>query len=125
VLNISTRGKVDTGENVMIGGFFIGGTDSKTVLVRGIGPSLSSSGVNNALADPQLELHNANGATIDSNDDWQTSAHKTEIQNSGIAPSNPKEAAMYDTLAPGAYTAILRGGGATPTGVALVEVYQL
>lgn len=124
-LNISTRGDVDSGENVMIGGFLIGGNNSNKILVRGIGPSLSSQGVSNALADPQLELHNANGAVIDSNDDWQTSSHKSDIQASGIPPSNPKEAAMYDVLAAGAYTAILRGGGATPTGVGLVEIYQL
>lgn len=124
-LNISTRGKVDTGENVMIGGFLIGGTGSKNILVRGIGPSLSSQGVSGALVDPQLELRNAQGTLLDSNDDWQSSSHKSDVQASGIPPTNPKEAAMYDALAPGAYTAILRGGGATPTGVGLVEIYQL
>lgn len=125
-LNISTRGKVDTGENVMIGGFFIAGSGSKNILVRGIGPSLTSQGVSGALADPQLELRNAQGTLLDSNDDWQSSAHKSDIQASGIPPTNPREAAMYEPgLAPGAYTAVLRGGGTAPTGVALVEIYQL
>lgn len=125
VLNISTRGKVNTGENAMIGGFFVGGTESKKILVRGIGPSLASQNISGSLPDPQLELRNANGALIDSNDDWQSSPQKAEIIASGVPPSNAKESAMYDVLAPGAYTAILRGNGATPTGVALVEAYQL
>ncbi|MFL6583472.1 MAG: peptidylprolyl isomerase [Chthoniobacterales bacterium] len=124
VLNISTRGFVQAGDNVMIGGFIVGGTDSKKILVRGIGPSLTNNGVAGALADPQLELHNAQGTQIDSNDDWQSSPQKTEIQATGVPPSNAKESATYDVLAPGAYTAIVRGAGST-TGVALVEVYQL
>lgn len=123
-LNISTRGKVDTGENVMIGGFFIGGNGSRNILVRGIGPSLGSQGVSGALADPQLELRNAQGTAIDSNDDWQSSSRKSDIQATGIPPTNNKEAALYDLLAPGAYTAILRGAN-NGTGVALVEIYQL
>jgi cyclophilin family peptidyl-prolyl cis-trans isomerase len=124
-LNISTRGNVDTGENVMIGGFFIGGNNSNKIFVRGIGPSLTAQGVSGALADPQLELRNPQGTLLDSNDDWQSSPHKSDIQATGIPPSNAKEAALYDVLAPGAYTAILRGGGPTPTGVGLVEIYQL
>jgi hypothetical protein len=125
ILNISTRGHVDVGENVMIGGFFIGGSEAKNILIRGLGPSLANSGVSGALKDPQLELHNAQGAILDSNDDWQTNPRKADIQASGIPPNNPKEAALYDTLMPGAYTAILRGGGDLPTGIALVEIYQL
>jgi cyclophilin family peptidyl-prolyl cis-trans isomerase len=124
VLNISTRGLVQAGDNVMIGGFILGGADSKKILVRGIGPSLTSNGVASALGDPQLELHNAQGTQIDANDDWQSSPQKTEIEASGVPPSNPKESATYDVLAPGAYTAIVRGAGSS-SGVALVEAYQL
>jgi cyclophilin family peptidyl-prolyl cis-trans isomerase len=125
ILNISTRGRVDVGENVMIGGFFVGGTDARKILVRAIGPSLGSAGVTDALKDPALELRDAQGTLTDSNDDWQTSAHQSEIQASGVPPSDPKESATYDVLVPGAYTAIVHGNGDLPTGVGLVEVYQL
>jgi hypothetical protein len=92
--------------------------------VRGIGPSLSAAGISNPLADPFIELHNAQGATIASNNDWETSADATALQASGLAPTNPKEAAILKTLAPGAYTVVLYGmnGG---TGVGNVEAYNL
>jgi hypothetical protein len=120
---ISTRGTVATGNDVMIGGFIIGGGTAK-VIVRGIGPSLKGAGVTNALVDPVLELHDGTGSTVASNDDWQTDANASKVQAAGIAPTDAKESALYQTLAPGAYTAVLRGQN-SGTGVALVEVYNL
>lgn len=122
-LNISTRLNVLTGDNVGIGGFIIAGAAQKKILLRAIGPSLSDSGVPNAMQDPVLELHDRNGAVIGFDNDWQDS-QKTEIENTGLAPSNDKEAAMVQTLLPGAYTAIIKGNGDT-TGVGLVEVYDV
>jgi hypothetical protein len=123
--NISTRGFVDTGDNVMIGGFIIGSptNDSARVLVRAIGPTLVSAGVANPLQDPTLELHDASGTTIAFNDNW-ADAHATVIQATGIAPKDARESAILANLRPGPYTAVLRGKGNT-TGVALVEVYHL
>jgi hypothetical protein len=128
--NISTRGFIQTGANVMIGGFIVVGQSSR-VLIRATGPSLIPFGVNNALANPQLELHDANG-TLAGNDDWQTtqlggiitSDQSAAIQNSGLAPSDPAESAIIATLAPGSYTAIAQGvnGG---TGVGIIEVFAL
>jgi hypothetical protein len=122
--NIATRGFVETGDNVMIGGFIVGGSQNRTVLARGIGPSLTAVGVPNALPDPTLELHDASGTTIASNDDWRSS-QETEIAATGIAPADDRESAIISPpLAPGNYTAIIRGKG-SDTGVALVEIYQL
>ena len=122
--NISTRMNVGTGNNVMIGGFIVSGSQSKTVLVRALGPTLGSLGVTNALSDPTLELHDSSGAIIAANDDWQNSSQVAQINASGFAPVNPNESALIATLAPGAYTAIVRGyNGAT--GISLVEVYEL
>lgn len=123
--NISTRSFVDTGDNVLIGGIIGGGSGSQPkVLIRAIGPSLSPLGVPNALQDPVLELHDKNGATVATNDDWQTSADKDAIQATGAAPGNPKESAILATLEPTNYTAIVKGANNT-TGVGLVEVYHL
>jgi uncharacterized repeat protein (TIGR03803 family) len=119
--NISTRINVGTGNNVMIGGFIITGNDPKTVIVRGLGPSL---GIAGQLENPTLELHDSSGQLIDSNDDWQNGPDAQAVMNSGIPPSNPKEAAIVRTLNPGAYTAIVAGAGGR-TGVGLVEVYDL
>ncbi|MEP7071150.1 MAG: hypothetical protein ABI839_02060 [Verrucomicrobiota bacterium] len=123
--NISTRGFVSTGNNVLIGGFILGPSNSgaATVLLRVIGPALGPFGINNFLADPTLELHNANGALLASNDDWQADAQAAQIP-ADRRPPNPKESALRRTLAPGNYTAIVRGKNNT-TGVALVEVYYL
>lgn len=98
--NISTRGRIETGDNVMIGGFIIGGTEPTTVLVRALGPSLTDSGVADALQDPVLELHDINGNGITS-DDWR-SDQALEIINSIVPPTNDAESAMSITLAPGA-----------------------
>jgi cyclophilin family peptidyl-prolyl cis-trans isomerase len=119
--NLSTRGEVGTSANVMIGGVIV--TDDKTVLVRALGPTLTQFGLANTLADPALELRNAQGALVDSNDNWQTSPQKTQIQATGFAPPNPAEPALYVSLPTGNYTAIVRGVGPAPTGTALVEVY--
>jgi autotransporter-associated beta strand protein len=120
--NISTRGFVETGDNVMIGGF-IAGNQAMHVMVRALGPSLTHSGVPNALADPTLELYNGDGAVIAFNDDWQDT-DQAAIEATGIPPSDNKESAILATLAPGLYTAIVRGHNDT-TGVGLVEVYNL
>jgi len=130
--NISTRSFVQTGENVMIGGFIVQGTGPKRVIDRGIGPELTQYGITDALANPKLELHNASGALIGSNDNWQTtiiggiitSNQVSAIQNSGHAPTEASESAIIADLTPGNYTAIVRGVSNT-TGVALVEAYDL
>jgi hypothetical protein len=122
--NISTRSFVQTSDNVMIGGFIVQGTQSKSVILRAIGPELSQFGIPNFLADPTLELHNGNGTLIASNDDWITSNQALDILNSGHAPSDPLESAIIADLVPDRYTAIVRGFNNT-TGVALVEAYDL
>ncbi len=121
--NISTRGRVETGNNVMIGGFIIGGSAPTRVVVRAIGPSLSSQGVPNPLSDPVLELHDGKGNLVSSNDNWR-STQEAEIAATGLAPSKDKESAIMATLSPGHYTAIVHGQGVS-TGVALVEIYNL
>jgi cyclophilin family peptidyl-prolyl cis-trans isomerase len=124
LLNISTRGRVDVDPNALIGGFILGGTESKRILVRAIGPSLAAVGVPSPLADPRLELRDANAALLDSNDDWGLSPNQAEIQASGLAPTNSKESAVVRVLSAAPYTAIVRGVNNT-TGVGSVEVYQL
>jgi hypothetical protein len=119
--NISTRGFVDQGDNVLIGGTIVVGSGSTNVLFRAIGPSLP--GVANALQDPTLELHDSQGNIIASNDNWQDS-QADAIQGTTIPPSDPREAAILRQLNPGAYTAIVRGKNNT-TGVAVIEGYQL
>jgi hypothetical protein len=126
--NVATRGFVGSGANVLIGGFIVQ-DDSFTgqpqnILVRGIGPSLSGAGVSNSLQDPVIELHDSQGATIISNNDWGTSPDAAALTTSGLAPTNPKESAILRTLAPGAYTVILSGVGGG-TGVGSVEAYNL
>jgi len=130
--NISTRAFVQTGDNVIIGGFIVQGTGPKKLIVRAIGPELIPYGVPNVLADPTLELHDGTGALIASNDNWQhtiiggiiTADQVAEIQNSGHAPTMPTESAIIADLPPGNYTAIVRGVNNT-VGVALVEGYDL
>jgi hypothetical protein len=121
--NMSTRALVQTGNNVMIGGFIITGSGQKRVIVRAIGPSLAQPGITNPLQDPTLELHNGNGAVIAFNDNWKDT-QQAEITATSLAPTNDKESAILRTLAPGNYTAIVRGKNNT-IGVALVEVYGL
>jgi hypothetical protein len=113
--------RVLTGDGVGIGGFIIAGSAPKHVLIRGIGPSLTAFGVPDALADPVLELHGPTGFTTNNN--WRDTQEE-EIEATSIAPTNNLESAMVSLLAPGAYTAVLRGNANT-SGVALVEVYDL
>jgi hypothetical protein len=130
--NISTRGFVQTGENVVIGGFIVQGHQIKRVIIRAIGPELTRYGVPNALANPTLELHDATGALIASNNNWATTIiggiittnQAEDIRNSGYAPSNELESAIFADLEPGKYTAIVRGVN-NSTGVALADVYDL
>jgi hypothetical protein len=130
--NISTRGFVQTGDNVMIGGFIVQGSEPKRVIIRAIGPELTQYGVQNVLANPILELHDSTGALIASNNNWMTtiiggiitSNQVHEIQASGYAPSDPFESAIIAELPAGRYTAIVRGVN-NMMGVALVEVYAL
>jgi hypothetical protein len=126
LLNISTRGFVDTGNNVMIAGFIIGpsGSGAATVLVMAKGPSLAAAGIQVPLQDPTLELHDGNGVLISNNDDWKKAAEQIDIVDSGLGPSDERESAIFTSLKPGAYTAIVRGKNNT-TGIGLVEVYRL
>jgi hypothetical protein len=124
--NISTRGFVQTGNNVMIGGFILGGSNQNTgIVVRGLGPSLAQFGLSPVLSDPTLELHDANGVLLMSNDDWQdNSVQAAQLSARGLAPPDPKESGIFMSLPPGTFTAILAGknGG---TGIGLVEIYNV
>src|SRR6184192_2629248 len=132
--NISTRAFVQTGDNVVIGGFIVQGAQTKRVIIRAIGPELGAPPYNipNALANPTLELHNGTGALIASNDNWRTtiiggiitSNQVRDITNSGYAPGDGRESAIIADLPSGNYTAILRGVDHM-TGIGLVEVYDL
>jgi hypothetical protein len=119
--NISTRGAVQTGDNVLIGGFIVLGPDSQKVIIRALGPSVPVPG---NLADPTLELHDSNGALLEANDNWMDSPNKQAIIDSTIPPNNPLESAIVRTLTPANYTAIVRGVN-NSTGIAVVEVYAL
>jgi hypothetical protein len=124
--NISTRGKVGTGNDIMIGGFILGGANGEdSLILRGIGPSLSGSGVSEPLPDPKLELRNSEGGLVASNDNWMDDSNQAAIiQAAGLAPSDNLESAIAAQLFPGAYTALLSGVN-NETGVGLVEVYDL
>ena len=124
--NISTRGFVRSGNNVMIGGFILGGgSNTSRIALRGIGPSLSQFGLNPVLADPTLELHDANGTTLVSNDNWTDDPVSAALLTAnGLALSDPKESGIFTSLPAGQFTAILAGknGG---VGIGLVEIYNL
>jgi hypothetical protein len=122
--NISTRGPVTSGDHVLIGGFIVGGSQNKDVVVRAIGPSLASVGVTGALSDPMVELRNSSGALLASNDNWQSGPNAAQIQSEGLAPTQPAESALQVTLSPGSYTAIVSGANGA-TGIGLVEIYDL
>lgn len=121
LLNISTRLPVRTGDTAMIGGFIITGTEPKTEIVRGIGPSL---GVPGALTDPVIEVYGPSGQLLGTNDNWRDAGTRQQIQDSGLAPTNDLEPALWGIILPGAYTVVLSGknGG---TGVGLIEIYDL
>jgi hypothetical protein len=118
--NISTRAAVQTGDNVLIGGLIVIGQSAADVIVRAIGPSLPLPG---AMANPTLELRDANGSVLGFNDNWRTT-QQTAIINTGVPPTHDAESAIVISFSPGSYTAIVRGANGT-TGVAVVEVYQL
>ncbi|MGI9086739.1 MAG: matrixin family metalloprotease [Chthoniobacterales bacterium] len=122
--NISTRMKVGLGDDVLIGGFIVKGTQPKKMIIRASGPSLTAAGVPGAMRDPVLELHDGTGATIAQNDNWQTGGQSAEITATGLAPSQALESAVVATLQPGNYTAVVRGANNTQ-GIALVEGYEL
>ena len=125
LLNISTRARAATGDNVLIGGFIVGnGGGAKRVIVRAIGPSLIGAGLPNALADPSLALFDSSGELLASNNDWISSSQSQEIIETGLAPTDGKESALIAVLAPGAYTAIVTGIEGAQN-IALVEVYDL
>lgn len=124
--NISTRAFVETGDSIVIAGFIVGGASgSDRMVLRGIGPSLTGLGINNALADPNLQLRDGNGALLMTNNDWQDDpAQAAALTNAGLAPSNQLESGIVAALAPGAYTALLTGAS-NGSGVGLIEVYDL
>ena len=132
LLNISTRLRVGTGDNVLISGFIVQGNAPKKIILRGIGPSLTAAGLVGVLTDPMLELHDADGTLIGSNDNWRTTQpggvisgdQVAAIQASTVAPTNDAESAIIATLSPRSYTAIVRGVQ-NQTGIALTEVYDL
>ena len=122
--NISTRGLVQTGSNVMIGGFIVGGSGNARVVIRGIGPSLTQRGVANPLADPTLELFDSNGTRLETNDNWRDDPDQAEIAATGLAPQNDLESALLANIPPGQYTGIVAGKN-SGTGIGVVEVYHL
>jgi sugar lactone lactonase YvrE len=125
LLNISTRARTGADLNhELIGGFIITGTNAKTVLIRALGPSLAKSGVKFLLQDPTLELKRPDG-TATSNDNWVDSPQRNEIEATGLAPTDVRESALFVSLEPGAYTAIVRGKAPFEDGIGLVEVYDL
>jgi phospholipase/lecithinase/hemolysin len=121
--NLSTRGFVGAGDNAMIGGLIIRNGDNPLVVLRAIGPTLASSGIANPLLDPTIDLHDANGVVIGFNDNWKDSQVQA-VSGTQLAPTDDREAAIVAFLAPGNYTAVVRGKGNT-TGVALVEAYRI
>ena len=124
-LNLSTRGTVTTGDNVLINGFIISGRDPATIVVRALGPSLAGFGLSGVLADPVLNLYNSSGVLVKTNDNWHDDFGFPFMQAIGLAPSNPSEsAALLRNLLPGAYTVVVTGKNSTE-GVSLAEVYDL
>ncbi len=124
ISGFGTRSYVGTGDNVMISGIILGGSDSIPLLVRALGPSLGKVGISGALADPVLTLFDANGNAVASNDNWKDSPDKTAIIASGYAPDNRFESALIATLAPSVYTAVVAGTN-NGTGIAFVQFYSL
>ncbi len=129
LVNISTRAHVGTGANVLIAGFAIGGTEKKTVLIRGIGPGLAQYGLNNVLENPVITLQGPAG-TIAENSGWASQSNQTEIADAAASvgafslPTDSEDAAMLIELDPGLYTTIVKGENNT-TGIAMVEVYEV
>jgi hypothetical protein len=124
LLNLSTRGLVGTGDNVLIGGFIVRGTQPKSMVLRALGPSLSGFGLSGVLRDPVLTVYDSSGHLVGTNDNWESDVNHAVVEANGLAPANPLEAAQVRTLAPGAYTVIVTGKDATP-GIGLVELYDV
>jgi hypothetical protein len=122
--NMSTRGSVGTGDNVLISGFIVGDVGSATVVVRAIGPSLAASGVSGVLSDPTLTIYDSSGSVIASNDNWLDNINWIDVRKNALSPKDQRESALVLHLPPGAYTAVVRGANGA-TGNALVEVYTL
>ena len=122
--NLSTRGSVGLGDDVLIGGFIVGEVESSTVVLRAMGPSLASSGISEPLGDPTLTVFDANGVQIGGNDNWQDDISASQIEQNGLAPADETESATILHLPPGAYTAIVAGANDT-VGVGLLELYNL
>ena len=116
--------RVQAGDDVLIAGFIVQGSEHKRILVRGVGPSLATFGIADPLQDPTLELNASGGTLLASNDNWLQNVNAPEIVASGLAPSNPNESALLLFLPPGTYTAVLRGKGGS-SGIGLLEVYDL
>lgn len=124
LLNLSTRGRAATGDNVLIGGFILGGGNAtKNIIVRALGPSLSLL-VPTALLDPSLQLFNSSGQVLASNDNWMDDPNAQQVINNGLAPTDSREAAVFTSLSPGAFTVVVHGIDGTQN-IALVEVYDL
>jgi len=123
-LNLSTRGLVSVGDNVLIGGFIVTGPGPKSVVLRALGPTLSGFGLSGVLADPVLSVYNSSRTLIATNDNWQDDIGAGYITVNGLAPANPSESALLQNLAPGAYTVIVTGKDSTP-GMSLVELYDV
>jgi hypothetical protein len=125
--NISTRGFVQTANNVMIGGFVLGGSsiNPARIVVRALGPSLASAGINNPLSNPTLQLFDNNGQVVAANDNWTDNpTQASELQTLNLAPTNPAESAIVGMLPPGLYTAVVAGQGGG-IGIGLIEVYAI
>ena len=123
-LNLSTRGLVSVGDNVLIGGFIVSGTEPKSMVLRALGPSLSGFGLSDVLRDPVLSVYDSSGNLVGTNDNWQSDLNHSVVEANGLAPANPLESAQVRTLAPGAYTVIVTGKNST-SGIGLVEVYDI
>jgi PKD repeat protein len=124
--NLSVRAQVQTGDNVLIDGLIIQGVTPKRVLFRALGPSVKTNGqtVPGALSDPTMEVYDSNGNLLRGNDNWKDAPNMSEIQGTGLAPSDDKESAVLLLLPPGSYTSVVKGAGGT-TGISLSEVYKL
>jgi hypothetical protein len=122
--NISGRGFVGTGDDVLISGFIVGDVGSSTVVVRALGPSLGAFGVSQPLSDPILTIYDSKGSVIATNDNWHDGNNAPDVERNGLAPPNALDSAIVLHLPPGAYTAVVRGANGA-TGNALAEVYHL
>lgn len=124
--NVSTRGFVGTGDNILIGGFIVDSSSSQsgTFVIRGIGPSLANAGLTGTLQNPRVDIYSGSAFVV-GNDNWQDDAAQAQaLAKLGIAPTSQTEAAIVTTLLPGSYTAIVAGVGNT-VGLALVEIYNV